>query len=133
MGYANDCGMCVNNTALAGFSCNFAHAHSQRSKGAMMDFICLMRRTVNNLNPAMQSERVGRKGTVSQNGRILLANPLQSSRSTLSRGSFSNFFAFQAGMLSTPISALRGWPTVSGRFLRLLTCPQKRTWWSSRR
>jgi hypothetical protein len=52
-----------------------------------------------------------------KNGRILLANPLQSSRSTFSRGSFLSFFAFQEGMLGTPISLLGGWPTVSGRFL----------------
>jgi hypothetical protein len=44
-----------------------------------------------------------------------LANLLQSSRSTLSRGSFLNFFAFKEGMLSTPISVLGGWPTVSDR------------------
>src|SRR5262249_45117168 len=52
------------------------------------------------------------------NGRILLANLHQSSRSTLSWGSFLNFFAFKEGMLGTPISVLGGWPTVSGRFLR---------------
>jgi hypothetical protein len=40
------------------------------------------------------------------NGRILLANLLQSSRSTFSRGSLLNFFAFKEGMLSTPISVL---------------------------
>src|SRR6267378_525419 len=51
------------------------------------------------------------------NGRILLANLLQSSRSTLSRGSFLSFLVFKEGMLSTPISILGGWPTVSGRFL----------------
>jgi len=34
------------------------------------------------------------------NGRILLANLLQSSRSTFSRGSFLSFFAFQEGILS---------------------------------
>jgi hypothetical protein len=53
--------------------------------------------------------------------RILLANLLQSSRSTFSRGSFSSFFAFQAGMMDTHISALGGWPTVSDRFRRHLT------------
>jgi hypothetical protein len=37
-----------------------------------------------------------------------LANPLQSSRSTFSRGSFLSFFAFQEGMLGTPISLLGG-------------------------
>jgi hypothetical protein len=47
--------------------------------------------------------------------RILLANLLQSSRSTLSRGSFLSFLAFKEGMLSTPISILGGWPTVSAR------------------
>jgi hypothetical protein len=40
--------------------------------------------------------------------RILLANLLQSSRSTFSWGSFLSFFAFKAGMLDTPISALGG-------------------------
>ena len=35
------------------------------------------------------------------NGRILLANPLQSSRSTFSRESFPSFFAFQEGMWDT--------------------------------
>src|SRR5437763_16766450 len=52
-----------------------------------------------------------------RNGQILLANLLQSSRSTLSRGSFLSFLAFKEGMLSTPISVLGGWPTVSGRLL----------------
>ena len=52
------------------------------------------------------------------NGRILLVNPLQSSRSTFSRGSLLSFFAFKEGMLGTPISVLGGWPTVSGRFVR---------------
>src|SRR4030095_13786210 len=47
------------------------------------------------------------------NGGILLANLLQSSRSTFSRGSFLSFFAFKEGMLGTPISVLGGWPTVS--------------------
>jgi hypothetical protein len=44
---------------------------------------------------------------------ILLANLLQSSRSTFSWGSFLSFFAFKEGMLGTPISVLGGWPTVS--------------------
>jgi hypothetical protein len=57
----------------------------------------------------------------SLNERILLANLLQSSRSTLSRGSFLSFFAFKEGMLDTQISALGGWPTVSERFLRVST------------
>src|SRR6516164_6395020 len=52
-------------------------------------------------------------------GGILLANLHQSSRSTLSWGSFLNFFAFKEGMLGTPISVLGGWPTVSGGFVRL--------------
>jgi hypothetical protein len=47
-----------------------------------------------------------------------LANLLQSSRSTLSRGSFLSFFAFKEGILDTQISALGGWPTVSGGFSR---------------
>ena len=52
-----------------------------------------------------------------KNARILLANLLQRSRSTFSWGSFLNFFAFNEGMLDTPISALGGWPTVSARYL----------------
>src|SRR2546423_2271631 len=55
---------------------------------------------------------------VASNERILLVNLLQSSRSTLSRGSFLSFLAFKEGMLSTPISVLGGWPTVSEGFLR---------------
>ena len=51
------------------------------------------------------------------NARILLANLLQSSRSTFSWGSFLSFFAFKEGMLDTQISALGGWPTVSARYL----------------
>ncbi len=50
------------------------------------------------------------------NGRILLANLLQSSRRTFPRGSLRSFFAFKEGMLGTSISVLEGWPTVSGRF-----------------
>lgn len=49
---------------------------------------------------------------VSQKG-ILLANLLQGSRSTFSRGSFLSFFAFQEGMWDTQISVLGGWPTVT--------------------
>ena len=56
--------------------------------------------------------------SVSQNP-ILLANPLQSSSSNFSWGSFLSFFAFQDGMLGTQISARGGWPTVSPPFLRL--------------
>src|SRR2546421_7733320 len=43
---------------------------------------------------------------------------LQSSRSTFSFASFPRFFAFKEGMLDTRISALGGWPTVSGGFVR---------------
>src|SRR5215475_14853131 len=50
------------------------------------------------------------------NGRILLVNLLQSSRSTFSRGSFLSFFAFQEGMRDRQTSALLGSPTVPGRF-----------------
>ena len=50
------------------------------------------------------------------NARILLANLLQSARSTFSCEGFLSFFAFKEDMLNTPISALRGWPTVSARF-----------------
>ena len=56
--------------------------------------------------------------SVSLNGELLLANPLQSSSSTFSWGSFLSFFAFQDGMLGTQISARGGWPTVSGDFSR---------------
>src|SRR5436309_12531993 len=48
---------------------------------------------------------------------ILLANLLQSSKRTFSRGSFLSFLAFKEGMLGTPISVLGGWPTVSRRLL----------------
>src|SRR5215510_11237952 len=54
------------------------------------------------------------------NGRILLANLFQGSRSTLFCVSFPSVFAFQAGMWGTPISALLNSPTVSGRFLAAL-------------
>src|SRR5439155_15628841 len=37
------------------------------------------------------------------NGWILLANLLQSSKSTFSRGSWLSFFAFKDGMLGTPV------------------------------
>jgi hypothetical protein len=55
--------------------------------------------------------------TVRENGRILLANPLQSSSSTFSWGSFLGFFAFKEGMWDTQIAALLSSPTVSARFL----------------
>ena len=64
---------------------------------------------------AQLGARIGPLGVCRINGRILLANLLQSSRSTLSRGSFLSFLAFKEGMLSTLISVLGGWPTVSGR------------------
>jgi hypothetical protein len=54
------------------------------------------------------------------NGRILLVNPLQSSRSTFSRGSLLSFFAFKEGMLGTPISVLgvdQQYPGVFGKTL----------------
>ena len=47
------------------------------------------------------------------NGRILLANLFQSSRSTLSCVSFLSVFAFQAGMWGTRISILLNSPTVT--------------------
>ncbi len=59
---------------------------------------------------------------VSKKGGILLVNLLQSSRSTFSRGSLFSFFALKGGMLSTPISVLGGWPTVSGGFFY---CPNE--------
>src|SRR5262245_19230938 len=50
--------------------------------------------------------------SVLKNLPIILANLLQRSRSTFSRGSFLSFFAFKEGMWDTPISTLGGWPTV---------------------
>jgi hypothetical protein len=50
---------------------------------------------------------------VSKKGGILLANLLQSSKSTFSWGNFLSFFAFKEGMSSTPISVLGGCPTVT--------------------
>ena len=47
------------------------------------------------------------------NPRILLANLLQSSRSTFSWESFPSFFAFQEGMWDTQISAFLSSPTVT--------------------
>ena len=59
--------------------------------------------------PSLISEPAygGRRSTIMQlwafsvsfKGRILLVNPLQSSRSTFSRGSLPSFFAFKEGML----------------------------------
>ena len=51
------------------------------------------------------------------NGRILLANPLQSSKRTFSWGSFLSFFACKEGMWDTQIAALLSSPTVSARIL----------------
>jgi hypothetical protein len=66
---------------------------------------------------------------VSENARLLLANLLQGSRSTLSCVSFPRVFAFQAGMWGTPISTLLNSPTVSARFrytrLEAVRYPQK--------
>src|SRR4030095_15495137 len=72
---------------------------------------CLLRRQHERLFPTFYVSGHLCHG-FSLNERILLANPLQSSRSTFSRGSFLSFFAFQEGMLGTPISLLGGWPTV---------------------
>jgi hypothetical protein len=44
---------------------------------------------------------------------LLLANLLQSSKRSFSRGSFPSFFAFKDDMLDTQILALRGSPTVT--------------------
>jgi hypothetical protein len=55
---------------------------------------------------------------ISKNLPILLANPLQRSRSTFSRENFPSFFAFKKGMWGTQISALLSSPTVSGGFSR---------------
>ena len=66
-------------------------------------------------NEKLLTQHVRSHDGVSFHDRILLANLHQSSRSTLSWGSFLNFFAFKEGMLGTPISVLGGWPTVSDR------------------
>jgi hypothetical protein len=58
---------------------------------------------------------MGLLGVCQKNGRILLANLLQRSRSTFSRGNLRSFFAFKEGMLGTLILVLGGWPTVSVR------------------
>src|SRR5687767_12245746 len=51
------------------------------------------------------------------NERILLANPLQSSKSIFSRKSFPSFCACKEGMWGTHISAFLSSPTVSARIL----------------
>jgi hypothetical protein len=65
--------------------------------------------------PDLARGRGGKPPGLLYNGLILLANLLQSSSSTFSQESLPSFFAFKEGMLDTPISALGGWPTVSGR------------------
>src|SRR5262249_23703976 len=70
---------------------------------------------------------------VTQTLRILLANLLQSSRSTFSYGSVLNFFAFNEGMLDTQISALGGWPTVSLRFVRLQRDQRLNIWYREKK
>ena len=57
---------------------------------------------------------VGQMIRCTNNGGILLASLLQRSRSIFAGGSFLSFFAFKEGILDTQISALGGWPTVSG-------------------
>jgi hypothetical protein len=58
------------------------------------------------------------------NGRLLLANLLQSSSRTFSCVSFPSFFAFQKGIWDTQISALLSSPTVSLPFLRHILLSQ---------
>src|SRR6266566_3905319 len=71
----------------------------------------------------------GRKG---QNGPRSQPTQLQSSRSTLSRGSLLSFLAFKEGMLGTPIWVLGGWPTVSARYCdRLHTLAAGLVWVSN--
>ena len=65
--------------------------------------------------------------------RILLANPLQRSRSTFSWESFPSFFAFQEGMWGTQISALLSSPTVSLRFVRLQRDQRLHLWYIGKR
>ena len=47
----------------------------------------------------------------------MIISLFQGSRSTFSCVSFPRFFAFQAGMWGTPISALLNSPTVSARLV----------------
>ena len=66
------------------------------------------------------------KDAVAKKGGILLANLLQSSRSTFSGASSPSFFAFKEGIWDPQISALLSSPTVSGGVLghlRLKKCP----------
>jgi hypothetical protein len=56
---------------------------------------------------------VGHLRSYAHNGRILLANLFQGSRSTLFCVSFPSVFAFHTGMWGTPISALLNSPTVT--------------------
>ena len=84
----------------------------------------------------MQKRPLSRQGTwcrttpavVSNNPmRILLANLLQSSRSTFSWESFPSFFVFKEGMHDTQILALGGWPTVSDAFTPYSTSSRHHT------
>ena len=59
--------------------------------------------------------RLSTSAEIVKNRPDTVGQPLQSSRSTFSWGSFLSFFAFQEGMLDTQISAPGGWPTVSAR------------------
>ena len=68
----------------------------------------------------LANEVVGQMSYCTDNGRIVLPNLLQRSRSTFSRGKLLSFFAFKEGMLGTLISILGGWATLSGRFLAAL-------------
>jgi hypothetical protein len=70
--------------------------------------------------PKQASRNLTQEIEVAKIGPILLVNLLQSSKSTFSWGNFLSFFACKEGMLSTPISVLGGWPTVSGGFPRLI-------------
>jgi hypothetical protein len=67
----------------------------------------------------LATKEITSRHTVGLTRGILLANPLQSSRSTFSRESFPSFFAFKEGMWDTQISALLSSPTVSQPFSRL--------------
>jgi hypothetical protein len=57
---------------------------------------------------AWRTGRIAPRILCTDNGRILLVNLLQRSRSTFSWGSFLSFFAFQDGILDTQISARGG-------------------------
>jgi len=58
--------------------------------------------------PVLGASHHSRQSVNPGDERLLLANPIQGSRSTFSRRSFLSFIACKEGMLGTPISVLGG-------------------------